>query len=205
MRQLKSVWPLCVLSLLFVWAISAGKSAAAERQRIEDSLSALGQERDRLLYENVILSHDYTRLSAIVQYSTDYRIDAGQAAMIYDIALAEGIDTDIAFRLVEVESAFNSRAVSRVGAIGYAQVMPSTAAELMERRVPVDELFDPELNLHLGFRYLKQLLTEYNGDLRLALLSYNRGPHRVSQLLAIGEDPENGYAESICGSCGVSE
>lgn len=200
MRQLRSAW-FVVLTPLLVWSAMVGRSVEVDKQEAEARLSEAKAELDSLHYENAILTHQHTRLSEIVQYSTEYRIDAGVATLIYDIALSEGISSAVAFKLVYIESAFDSRAVSRAGAIGYAQVMPSTAADLLGRRVSVSELFDPELNLHLGFSYLRRLLVEYNGDLRLALLSYNRGPRRVNELLAMGQDPANGYARSICGEC----
>jgi len=206
MRQLRSLtWPVLALLPFVLWSVAVGRSTEIERQQSEERLSALQSEMVRLEYENAILTHESTRLSAIVAFSARYKIDAGAATMIYDIALAEGISSDIAFQLVAVESDFNSRAVSRKGAIGYAQIMPSTAASLLGRPVRVDELFDPELNLHLGFSYLRQLLVEYNNDLRLALLAYNRGPRRVNELLALGQDPANGYARDICGDCRMSE
>lgn len=200
MRQLRSAW-FVVLTPLLIWSAMVGRSVEGERQETEGKLKEAQAELVRLHYDNAILTHQYTRLSEIVQFSTEYQIDAGVAEMIYDIALAEGISAPLAFRLVAIESAFKQRAVSRVGAIGYAQIMPSTAEHLLGRPVSVAELFEPRLNLHLGFSYLKELLAEYNGDLRLALLSYNRGPNRVNQLLAMGEDPANGYARSICGEC----
>jgi soluble lytic murein transglycosylase-like protein len=118
------------------------------------------------------------------------------ATLIHDIALREGIDPDLAYRLVKIESAFNPRAVSSAGAIGLAQVMPATA-RFYDRSITTARLMDPETNLRIGFRYLRYLLDRFDWDLRLALLAYNRGPGRVGQLLARGEDPGNGYATSI--------
>ena len=45
------------------------------------------------------------------------------------------------------------------------------------------------ISLRLGFRFLRSLINHYHGDIRLALLAYNRGPNRVDQLLAAGIDP----------------
>jgi soluble lytic murein transglycosylase-like protein len=138
------------------------------------------------------------RMALIHRYSSDFRIPADRAQMIYDIALAEGINPDLAFNLVRVESGFRRTAVSSVGAIGYTQVRPSTARWL-DPTVTARDLFDPETNLHLGFRYFRYLLDEYNGDTRLALLAYNRGPGRVGSLLTMGIDPANGYAKAVLG------
>ena len=64
------------------------------------------------------------------------------------------------------------------------------------------DLFDPYVNAALGLRYLRELIDEHDGDVHLALLSYNRGPNRVASLLARGRDPDNGYSTAVCrGPC----
>lgn len=138
------------------------------------------------------------RLRSAFHYSTRYRIPADLAAAIEDIARAEGVDVDLAFELVRVESEFNARAVSPVGALGYTQLMPATA-RLMQPGLTREQIFDRDTNLRLGFRYLKEMLKKYDGNTRLALLAYNRGPGRVDQLRRMGVDPSNGYASLILG------
>ena len=56
---------------------------------------------------------------------------------------------------------------------------------------------DPATNLRIGFRYLRTLIREQRGDLKLALLVYNRGPVAVAQDLARGVDPTNGYERVV--------
>ena len=85
------------------------------------------------------------------------------------------------------------------GAVGYTQVMPATA-RWMDPAVGRAELFRPEVNLRLGFEYLSYLLGYYEGDVRLALTAYNRGPGTVDRLLDRGRDPENGYADKVLGT-----
>lgn len=148
--------------------------------------------------EKVLLELQVERLSTIQEHSARYEIPADLAATIFDAAVGEGLEPELAFRLVEIESSFRQRAVSPAGAIGYTQLRPSTARTL-EPGVTEADLFDPETNLRLGFRYLVRLLERYDGDLRLALLAYNRGPTRVGELLAEGEDPGNGYARRVIG------
>ncbi|MFW6202144.1 MAG: lytic transglycosylase domain-containing protein, partial [Gemmatimonadota bacterium] len=125
-----------------------------------------------------------------------YGIPADLAASIYDIALSEGIEPSLAYRLVHVESRFTRRAVSHKGAVGLAQVMPRTAFG-MDPALSYTDLFEPETNLRLGFRYLRAMLERYGGDMRLALLAYNRGPGTVDQIRRQGGDPANGYARAI--------
>ena len=75
---------------------------------------------------------------------------------------------------IEVESAYNPAARSRVGAIGLGQLMPKTAAEL-----GVDP-HDVGQNLDGSARYLAMMLAEF-GDPRLALAAYNAGPDAVRE------------------------
>ncbi len=56
----------------------------------------------------------------------------------------------------------------------------------------MERLFEPERNLRIGFRFLRDLLETY-GDVSIALLAYNRGPSRVKDLIDAGRDPDNGY------------
>jgi soluble lytic murein transglycosylase-like protein len=73
------------------------------------------------------------------------------------------------------ESRFNAEARSPKGAIGIMQLMPATAAQLgVNPR-------DPRENIHGGVAYLSTLLTQFGGDVRLALAAYNAGPTIVSQ------------------------
>jgi len=138
------------------------------------------------------------RAENVMDYSTTYQIPADLAAAIYDISLSEGINPAIGFRLVAVESSFDPRAKSRVGAIGYTQMMLATAKFY---RSDIDEagLYDRDTNLRLGFRFLKELLDRFDNNLTYALLAYNRGPVTVRNLLAQGENPANGYAQKVLG------
>ena len=132
------------------------------------------------------------RASTIINFSSEYKIGADLATMIVDVASAEGIDPELGFRLVKLESDFNPRATSPVGALGLTQVMPSTARYYV-KNVSAARLYDPQVNLEVGFRYLRGLVREYHGDVKLALLVYNRGPVAVAKARAGGDNPSNGY------------
>ncbi|HEX6941057.1 MAG TPA: lytic transglycosylase domain-containing protein [Longimicrobiales bacterium] len=184
--------------LLGVYAASAPWSPLADiimRQRLESAEIALEAREGELELARLELA----RIGNVMEYSSRYRIPADLAAAIYDIALAEGIDPELGFNLVRVESGFFSRAVSPKGAVGLAQLMPKTAFEL-DPTLGYSDLFDRETNLRLGFRYLRQLLQKYDGDLRLALLAYNRGPGTVDKIRRQGGDPSNGYARAVLGA-----
>ena len=159
-------------------------------------MRALSQSLEATRGELAVARLQLERANAIIDYSTHYNIPADLAAAIYDVALSEGVDPGLAFRLVRTESGFNPNAKSKAGAFGYTQVLPSTA-RLYEPGLTNRQLFDRSTNLRLGFRYLRDLLERYNGNLRLALLAYNRGPGKVQELLDAGRDPQNGYSTAI--------
>ncbi|HEX6750680.1 MAG TPA: transglycosylase SLT domain-containing protein [Longimicrobium sp.] len=136
------------------------------------------------------------KLTRVQANSSTYGIPADLAERIEDIANAEGIDPKLAFGLVATESEFNRHAVSPVGAVGLTQLMPSTARYFrpgLER----EALFDRDTNLRVGFRFLKTLIDKYHGNVKLALLAYNRGPEKVDSILRAGGDPDNGYPRMV--------
>jgi soluble lytic murein transglycosylase-like protein len=189
-----------LLVVLSVRAVVAGSGTATSDgdytgTAVLRELSTLRRSLDRTTGEVEILEIELRRSRAIMEYSSRYRIPADLSGLIYDIALREGIDPELAFRLVKVESGFNPRARSSEGAYGLAQVQVNTA-RFYQAGVTREHLYDPATNLTIGFRYLRDLLGTYH-DLRLALLAYNRGPAKVNQLLGDGREPGNGFASSI--------
>jgi soluble lytic murein transglycosylase-like protein len=86
------------------------------------------------------------------------------------------LDVDLLASLVKAESGGNVHAVSRAGAQGLMQLMPSTASGL-----GVEDSFRPEQNLRGGSTYLDALLTRYHENLALALAAYNAGPAAVDR------------------------
>lgn len=138
----------------------------------------------------------FQRWHRIYVYASRYGITADLAGKVYDVAIRQGIEPELGFRVVNVESEFNPRAASPVGAIGLTQLMLSTARGF-EPNVTRGDLMDPETNLRIGFKYLRALIRENKGNLALALLVYNRGPVAVEAALAMGLDPTNGYERMV--------
>lgn len=94
--------------------------------------------------------------------------------LITTTAAKHGVDARLVHALIQVESAYHSRAVSPKGARGLMQIMPSTG-----RQYGALDLFDPQVNLDAGVRHLKSLLKRF--DLPIALAAYNAGEGAVSR------------------------
>jgi soluble lytic murein transglycosylase-like protein len=191
------------VSAVAAWARSATSDQRAPpltQPRVTAAPESMQQALERARGDLALAELRIERSDAIIGYSTRYRITADLAAAIYDVALAEGLDPALAFSLVQVESRFTPTAASPAGAIGYTQILLSTA-RLYETGLTTRQLYDRTTNLRLGFRYLRDLLERYDGrpegQLRLALLAYNRGPAKVQELLDAGRDPQNGYATTV--------
>jgi soluble lytic murein transglycosylase-like protein len=78
--------------------------------------------------------------------------------------------------VIVVESGFNARAISKVGARGLMQLMPATA-----KKYGVKNVFDPKQNIHGGARLLADLSRRYGNDLELVLAAYNAGEAAVER------------------------
>jgi soluble lytic murein transglycosylase-like protein len=100
--------------------------------------------------------------------------------MLANAGHEHNLDVDLLASLVKAESGGNARAVSRTGARGLMQLMPSTAAGL-----GVEDSFKPDENVRGGSTYLDSLLTRYHDNLALALAAYNAGPAAVDKYRGI--------------------
>lgn len=96
--------------------------------------------------------------------------------IIQEAAAEYDLDPNLIRAVMQTESAFHPYAVSRAGAEGLMQLMPALADEM-----GVADSFDPRENIMGGTRYLKRLLEHHNGNLDLALASYNAGPGNVER------------------------
>lgn len=196
---------LVLVSLAFTlgFAVASGPHSLAANVRLSQQLSATRTQLHARQGELELAKLELARMSAVMENSRRYHIPADLAASIYDVAVAEGIDPKIAYSLVNVESEFYHKAVSPVGALGLTQVMPATG-QMLQPGLRRADLFDPQTNLRLGFRFLRELLERYHGDVDLALHAYNRGPTVVDEILKTGGDPANGYADAVLRGAGRS-
>jgi soluble lytic murein transglycosylase len=105
------------------------------------------------------------------------------AELVENAARKFGLDPNLLFAVMRVESIYNRRIISNVGAVGLMQIMPGTgqriAYELGVENFDPTDLLDPQLNLEFSAWYLASLLKRFDGRLPLAIASYNGGPHNV--------------------------
>lgn len=112
-------------------------------------------------------------------------------------AAAFGIEPALVWAIMRQESAFSPVAVSTSNAQGLMQVIPSTWTWLAElKREPPGDPFDPDTNVRYGAYYLRWLLDYFDGDLELAIASYNRGQGYIRRLFtgdAVAGDKDELY------------
>lgn len=94
--------------------------------------------------------------------------------LVVEVAAKYQVDPSLVLAVIETESNFNTRAISRKGARGLMQLMPGTAASL-----GVSNPYDIRDNLEAGVKHLAQLLSFFSGNLSFALAAYNAGKEAV--------------------------
>jgi soluble lytic murein transglycosylase-like protein len=120
--------------------------------------------------------------------------------VIEEQATAQGVAPELVRAVIQVESAFDARAVSSKGAMGLMQLMPATAREL-----GVSNPFHPAENIRGGVAYLRQLLDRYDSNVELALAAYNAGPGSVAKYGAVPPYRETqAYVKKVTQASGPS-
>jgi soluble lytic murein transglycosylase-like protein len=172
---------LMVLKSTFLIATLLAASAAAAHSQIYTYVDADGLRHytdvpDNNRYRLLILS-PRDRTASGDRYDAMLLAKAGRYDSIIErAATAASVEPNLLRAVIVVESGFNSRAVSKRGAMGLMQLMPATAT-----RFGVSNPYDPLQNVHAGARYLKFLIDRFGQDVRLALAAYNAGEDAVDR------------------------
>lgn len=120
------------------------------------------------------------------------RIDQLQN-IIKDASTKYDVDANLIKAVIAAESAGNPRAMSPKSAKGLMQLIDSTATAM-----GVKDVWNPQQNVFGGSKYLKQLLDRFDGDVRLAVASYNAGPQAVEKHQGVPPFPEtNQYVNRV--------
>jgi soluble lytic murein transglycosylase-like protein len=157
----------------------AGNERRRGRRRVRTAVLAAAMSSAPLARPIVAIFPSTKSVRPSVDVSTEFvAIPANQAYddIIVEAAAKYDMDANLIRAVMQAESAFHPFAVSRAGAEGLMQLMPALSDEM-----GVSNAFDPRDNIMGGVRYLKRLLDYHNGNLDLALASYNAGPGNVER------------------------
>ena len=181
----------------------ARKELAAARRRSASAKSTQSLARLYLELEDYhgalsLLAKEKPRLKASdpafawgVSYPLAYR------EAVRKQAEKSGVAENLVYAVIRAESSFSPTALSPVGAVGLMQLMPATAATILGTDA-ADRLTRPEVNINLGVRHLKDLLTLYKGDIVAAVAAYNAGSGNVNRWRKrFGQLPADQFVESI--------
>lgn len=163
----------CLALLVIACSLGTAVHASAQIYAWRDSRGQL------------VLSNDGSRavatygVAATSEIRTTRRLPRSTRASAYDALIEEhagnqGLSPDLVRAVIQVESAFNPRAVSPKGAMGLMQLMPATASSL-----DVQDSFDTRENIEGGVRHLRVLMDRYRNDLPVVLAAYNAGDTAV--------------------------
>ena len=169
-------------------------------QRLEEQVFLKEFEAQTIHY---VLDQEEEQLQAMTQEvmaiaGIDNELKAQHYANIF-IEAARNYDLNPRLLLVLtlIESRFDPQAVSSKGALGMTQVMPKVWLKRIEFISDRKDLMDPFLNIHAGAHVLRHYLDRAKGNVKLALLMYNRGEGAVNRDILKGHDPSNGYAQKV--------
>ena len=153
---------------------SANKSATADRAKLSFKSATAGKTASADAHATIYLPAESSftgRDRPAMSIDRD-----GVEKLVREAAERHRIDPALVRAVIETESNWNYQAVSRKGAFGLMQLIPTTA-----QRFGVSDAFNPQQNVDAGVRYLKTLLDRYNGNLDLALAAYNAGEGAVDR------------------------
>lgn len=146
----------------------------ATRERLGFVARALGDEGTAIEYDG---------------YEDDNTRPRPYAAEVRQAAERHGVDPDLLYAVMRVESVYQRRIVSYAGAVGLMQIMPRTGSLIARQRGNTEfstaELLDPATNIDFAAWYLRSLIDRFDGRLALAVAAYNGGPHNVRRWLAV--------------------
>jgi len=124
---------------------------------------------------------------AVKTHTVKYAMEINEAAKVHDVNPA------LIAAVIHAESNFKPTARSQVGAQGLMQIMPAT-----QRYLGCKNGFDPRQNIYAGSKYLKELLSTFNGNLVKAIAAYNAGPGAVKKFAGVPPYKETrGYVQKV--------
>lgn len=139
-------------------------------------------EKDYTLENKRIETLEESKINKAINH---YKIDYELAKYIYDVTIGLELDYYIFLELIYRESSFIENIKSSTGAIGYCQIFPIVERDVFNRYKVKLSRHNPKENILLGAYFLKALLTDYNLELKEALVFYNAGSRENLQVAGL--------------------
>ncbi len=168
---------------VLVWQKDSQFVTMVKNKLIEDG-SVASDKQDNFKITETKVTFAKTKTKSKTKHKHKSRVDfksmpdnrSRYTKMINEAARKARLYPSLLHAVIKAESAYDPNAISRAGAVGLMQLMPQTA-----KRFGVTDRRDPRDNLQGGARYLRQLLTLYNNNVKLALAAYNAGEKAVAK------------------------
>ena len=181
-----------------------------EKELSADELRAVAQALAQagMYYQSIRLVSQYVNREGYIRSRQDMELSFPRhyGELIEKYAAEYSIAPPLLYGLIRTESAFQSGAISRAGAVGLTQLMPATAQEMADRirrtggpdYAAADNLVldDPEVNVHIGTYYLNYLMERFQDPL-LSILAYNGGMNRVRRWRTASSLPADLFLETV--------
>ena len=154
-----------ILGIPFLWAYNGQRGVPGIENPFDSSQSTDIQSSESENAESIV-----SDMLPFLRHKKERRFHP----IILQEANRYKVDPCLVKAIIMAESGYNPKAISKRGAKGLMQLMPSTAEAL-----GVEDIFNPEQNISGGIRYFKQLVNKFDGDVKLALAAYNAGSQNV--------------------------
>jgi cell division protein FtsB len=177
------------------------ESQATQSAAVAQKLDTLNTENEALKNEVALLHRSLTSTTSedvlflkimLLKPDVDQTLARNIARDVHQYSLLYGRDPNLVLAIISVESRFDPKAVSPVGAVGLMQVMPHWKKVLGI----AGDLNDPETSIKYGLQVLG-FYEEMYKDPEVVLTAYNRGPGPVDKALMRGTSPMNNYAPLV--------
>ncbi len=187
-------------------ATALNPSAAAKKEKAEylirlglpedarleiEKMEALANTREEFVVVSLLYSKvdDYYNSIKVAQdiglpQANSLSFPRGYKDIVASYARKYGVDELLVYSVIREESRFQKDVVSPADAVGLMQLIPPTARTVANQigisGFTTEMLTIPRINIEMGIYYLKQVLDQFDGDVELALASYNAGPQRAA-------------------------
>ena len=161
-------------------AIGSKSTSLEEKLALGDWYLERGEYYNAILWGIRSLSDQPTRRGYELAYPKLFE------EIVIDASEKYNLEPALIWAVIREESHFRHDAVSRAGAIGLMQIMPSTGKDIASRlglTITDNDLLNPGINIRFGTFYINSMLNMFNADIDKAMAAYNGGPGNVKKWL----------------------